>query len=194
MKKLMSLMLALTMLAAVAAGCAGNGNEGTTDTTGTSAQAPASALEVLTNIWAKFTENEKFPVYGGDAENMVTDAPGSYNLQDTESLNVQLLVPADQAKNVTEAAALFHGMMSNNFSSGVFRIAQDASAFADKMHDAVKNARWMCGMPEKAVIAVIGGEYVVMAFGLKDVIDPFQAKLTEAYPDAQIKYAVDITG
>jgi hypothetical protein len=87
-------------------------------------------------------------------------------------------------------------MMSNNFSSGVFRMAKDASAsaFAETMHEAVKNARWMCGMPEKAVVAVVGGEYVVMAFGLKDVIDPFQTKLTEAYPDAQIKYAVDITG
>ena len=191
MKKLMSLILVLTMLAAVAAGCARNSNE---DTTGTAADVPASALEVLTTIWAKHGEDEKFPVYGGDAAHMVTDAPGNYSLQDTESLGVQLLVPADEVKNLTEAAALFHGMMSNNFSCGVFRVAQgvSASAFAQTMHDAVENAQWICGMPEKAVISVIGGEYVLMAFGLKDAIDPFQTRMTEAYPNAEIKYTVDI--
>lgn len=189
----MSLILALMMLVIVTAGCTRNGSA---DTTGTKAEVPASALEVLTTIWAKHTDNEKFPIYGGDPENMVTDAPGSYGLQDTESLSVQLLVPADEAKNLTEAAALFHGMMSNNFSCGVFRVAQgvSASAFAEKMHNAVKNARWICGMPEKALIAVVGGEYVVMTFGLKDVINTFQTRLTEAYPDAEIKYSVDITG
>lgn len=189
----MSLVLVLTMLVTVAAGCTRNGNK---DTTGTTAEVPASALEVLTNTWAKYADDEKFPVYGGDPANMVTDAPGSYSLQDTESLGVQLLVPADKVKNITEAAALFHGMMSNNFSCGVFRVAEGVKAadFAETMHQAVKNAQWLCGMPEKAVVAVVGGEYVLMAFGLKDVIDPFQAKLTQAYPDAEIKYSVDIIG
>lgn len=199
MKKMMTLILALTMLAAMIVGCAGNSNESTTDdtgTTGTNTQVAASALEVLTNIWAGFTDEEKFPVYGGDAANLVNDAPGSYNLQDTESLGVQLLVPADQVQNITEAASLFHGMMSNNFSCGVFRVAQgvSASAFADTMHNAVGSARWLCGTPEKTVIAVIGDEYVLMAFGLENVIDKLQEKVTAAYADAQIKYAEAITG
>lgn len=201
MKKLMTLILTLTMVTAIAAGCAGNGNDSTTDdtgtgTTGTNTQVAASALEVLTTIWAGFTEEERFPVYGGDGENMVNGAPGNYNLQDAQSLGVQLLVPADQVQNITEAASLFHGMMSNNFSCGVFRLAQGVSAvaFADTMYGAVEHAQWLCGTPEKTLIAVIGEEYVLMAFGLQDVIDRLQTKTTAAYTDAQIKYAEAITG
>ena len=36
-------------------------------------------------------------------------------------------------------------------------------------------------MPEKAVIAVIGGEYVLMAFGINDAMNPFMAHFNEAY-------------
>lgn len=196
MKKIISLLLVLMMLAAMAAGCAGNSDETTAGTTEGKIEVPASALEILQNVWALYGENDKFPVYGGDAANMVMDAPGSYSLTDVETLGVQLLVPADQVKNITEAASLFHSMMLNNFTCGVFRVAEgvDAAAFAETMHEAVKNARWMCGMPEKAVIAVIGGEYVLMAFGLNDTINRFETKLATAYPDAEVKYSEAITG
>ncbi len=195
MKKIISLLLVLMMLTVMTVGCAGNNQETVAGTTETKAEVPASALEILQNIWSKYADDEKFSVMGGDAANMVMDGPGNYSLTDVETLGIQLLVPADQVKNITQAAALFHGMMVNNFTCGVFRVAQgvDAAAFAETMHDAVKNARWICGMPEKAMIAVIGGEYVLMAFGLNDTINRFEAKLTAAYPDAQIKYSEAIT-
>lgn len=191
MKKLISLLLALTMLAAMAAGCAGNADETTAGTTESKIEVPASALEILTNIWDQYADDEKFPVAGGDAANMVMDGPGSYSLEDAETLGVQLLVPADQVKNITEAASMMHGMLSNNFTCGVFHVAEgvEATAFAQTMHTAVENAQWMCGMPEKVVIAVIGGEYVLMAFGINDAINPFETKLTTAYPEAEIKYS-----
>ena len=196
MKKIISLLLALTMLAAMAVGCADNNNETTAGTTESKVVVPASALEILNNIWALYGDEEKFPVMGGDYETMNPEGPGNYGLTDVETLGVQLLVPADQVKNITEAASLFHGMMLNNFTCGVFHVAEgvDAAAFADTMHEAVKNAQWMCGMPEKTVIAVIGGEYVLMAFGINDAINPFETKLTTAYPDAVVKYSEAIVG
>ena len=36
------------------------------------------------------------------------------------------------------------------------------------------------------LVAVVGGEYVVMAFGINDAMNPFIAKMAEAYPDAVI--------
>jgi len=47
----------------------------------------------------------------------------------------------------------------------------------------------MCGFPEKMLIAVVGGEYVVVAYGLNDNVNPFETALTEAYPDTVVKYS-----
>ena len=149
---------------------------------------PASALELLETVWALYGDDEKFPVFGGDGLNMVDGAPGVYT--DMEALQSQLLVPAEEQANVTEIASLFHGMMLNNFTCGAFKLAEgvDAAAFADTMHTAVTGNQWMCGFPEKVMIAVVG-DCVVMVFGLNDAVNPFEAKLTEAYPDAVIKYS-----
>ena len=200
MKRAICLLLVAVMAVSLGA-CSMRNNETTptdtnptgtnpTETTGNQTQTQNGALQILEKIWNSYPEQERFPVIGGDADTMVENGPGNYGLQDTATLNVQLLVPENEAKNITEAAAMFHGMMVNNFSCGVFKVANGVStgAFADTMQEAVEQARWMCGTPEKELIAVIGDEYVLMAFGLQSVLDTFRAKLIEAYPDAQIKY------
>lgn len=196
MKKLISLLLALTMLAAMAAGCAGNNDETTTGTTEAKVEVPASALEILENIWALYGDEEKFPVMGGDFTNPVDGAPGIYSLEDAEALSYSLEIPVDQVANIDQAASLVHGMMTNNFTCGVFHLKEgvDVYAFAETMYKAVQGKQWMCGMADKVIVAVIGGEYVLMAYGINDAIDPFQTKLTTAYADAEIKYAEAITG
>ena len=183
MKKMIALILTLVMVLSVAA-C--GSKEPAPVETEPPVNVPGSALEILENIWALYADDEKFPVMGGDMVNMVDGAPGAYGLEDTESLSYQLLVPADQAANIDEAASLFHGMMLNNFTCGAFHVTGDADAFAAAMVNAVKGNQWMCGMPETMLVAVIGGEYVVMAFGINDAMNPFIAKLAEAYPDAVI--------
>lgn len=212
MKKLISLLLVLVMVAAMAAGCGQkDGNTDTTATTAATTEAttaptettesveditvatqpaaePGTALAVLQDVWALFGENEKFFAFGGDGLNMVDGAPGAYT--DMEALTVQLLVPESQQANVTEIASLFHGMMANNFTCGAFKLAEgvDAAAFADTMYNAAKNNQWMCGMPEKVMVAVVD-DIVVLVFGLSDVLDTFEANLVEAYPNAEVKYA-----
>lgn len=181
MKKVIALILTLVMIMSLAA-C--GGKEATPVETEPPVNVPASALEILENVWALYGDDEKFPVMGGDMVNMVDGAPGAYGLEDAESLTYQLLVPADQVANIDEAASLFHGMMLNNFTCGAFHVTGDADAFASAMVNAVKNNQWMCGMPETMLVSVVGGEYVVMAFGINDAMNPFIAKLTEAYPDA----------
>lgn len=186
MKKILSLLLALTMVLSLAA-CGGNNNaEETTPVTEAPTEPPVtlpeSALALLEELWE--AQEEKFPVFGGDAMTMVADAPGAYGLEDTETLEVQLLVPADQAASIDEAASLFHGMMLNNFTCGAFHTS-DAAALADAISEKMQNNQWMCGFPEKGFVATLGGEYVVMAFGLAQVIDPMAANLQAAYPAAE---------
>lgn len=187
MKKLIALLLALAMVTAMFVACGKNDDKGGNDAAG--AQITADAVTVLKSIWEKYPEDQKFPVYGGDGANMVDNAPAAFT--DMESLNSMLIVPEDQQESFTEVASLFHGMMLNNFSCGVFKMAEgvDAAAFADTMYDAVKNNQWMCGFPEQVVIATVdGGAYVLVAFGLGDVIETLQTSVTEAYPQAEVKH------
>ena len=184
MKKLIALCLVLVMVLTMAA-CGKKNEEASGEQGSTHKEVPGSALEILENVWALYGDDEKFPVMGGDANNMVDGAPGTFDHTDAEMLTYQLLVPADQAANVDQAASLFHGMMLNNFTCGVFHVTEKAYDFADAMVDAVKNNQWMCGMPETMVVTVIGGEYVLMAFGIDDAMTPFAAKLAEAYPNAE---------
>jgi len=184
MKKIVSLMLVLTMAVALFAGCAAK----------TKVEVPASALEILENIWAKYGEAEKFYIMGGNAENAVMDAPGAYDMAAAEELTYVLQVPADQLANIDGAATMMHAMNANSFTGGVMHMTKgaDAKAFAAAMKDAVLNAQWMCGFPEKLVVAVVGAEYVLVAYGLNDFMTPFQTHLAAAYADAEVLYVEDI--
>lgn len=191
MKKLLSLVLALVMVAAMAAGCAADKPEETT----APADVPESALEILETVWALYGDDEKFFAIGGDFGNPVDNAPGNYNLAD-ENISFHLYIPSDQLANVDQAASLIHGMNVNTFTSAVFHAKEgtDVNALATAIRDNVQSAQWMCGFPEKLIVAVIGGEYVLMTFGLNDAINPFETKLATAYPDAVYAYNEAITG
>lgn len=190
MKKGISLFLVMLMSAGMLAGCFTTEPE----QTGGGDAAAETALEVLQKVWDGFSGEEKFPVYGGDAENMVDGAPGQFSTSDTDGLMHNLLVPENRVADIDQAASMVHGMMVNNFTCGVFRLKDgvDAASFADAMRTAFKDNRWLCGTPEQLRVAVIGREYVLAAFGLGDVLDVFQSRLTQAYPNAQIKYAESI--
>jgi hypothetical protein len=199
MKKMIALLLALTMLVAFA-GCnttkAPETTEGTkpveTTTAPTTEAAPvaASALEILETVWAQFGEDEKFFVMGGDFDAMVDGAPGK--VTNTDFMSGNLIVPAEQTANITDAAALTHGMNANTFTGAAYAVA-DAQAFATAMQTAIQGNRWMCGFPEKLVIAEVGG-YVVVLFGHGDAVTPFQTKLTAAYPTTNVLVDEAIAG
>lgn len=177
MKKIIAMLLALTLAMGLVA--CGTGSAGAKE------DVPASALEILENVWGKYAEDEKFFVMGGDMNNMVNGAPGKFDVADTDGMTYTLLVPADQVANVDDAASVVHGMLTNNFTCGVFHVA-DAAAFAKAMQENVMGNQWMCGMPERLIVEVIGGEYVLMAFGITDAMTTFAAHLAEAYPNASV--------
>ena len=198
MKKLFALLLALTMVLSLAA-CASTDNsddttpatDGSTPATGDfNTNAPASALEALENIWAAFGDEEKFPVIGGNMESPVDGAPGNYDMAYAENMTYNLLIPADQIANITEAASMIHMMNANTFTCGAFHLAEGVAAadFAATMQSAVQNNQWICGFPETLVIAVVGGEYVLVAFGNNAAMTPFQTHLSEVYPNAEVLY------
>ena len=176
MKKMLAFVLVLVMgLSLVACG-------NTTEPTQPVADAPASSLEVLQNIWALYGEDEMFPVMGGNPEGGAME-PAVWDAAFLTDLCYSLQLTEADMESVADAATMIHMMNANTFTAGVVKMADgtDMAAFADTMADALKNNQWMCGMPEHMVIADMGGNYMLIAFGVNDAMGPFEAHLAEAY-------------
>ena len=193
MKKILALLLAAVMVLSMAA-CGNNANTDETQAT-EATETAASALEILETIWAKYGEDEKFAIIGGNMESAVDGAPGNYDMAYAENLTYNLLVPADQLASVDQAATMIHMMNANTFTCGVVHLTEgtDVAAFANTMRDAVQGNQWMCGFPETLVIATIGN-YVLVAFGVNDAMTPFQTHFAEAYPNANVLFNEAIAG
>jgi hypothetical protein len=195
MKKMIAMLLAaLMVMSMVACGeepatnpenpTENNTPETTVPPTTEAPAVAASALEILETVWAQFGDDEKFFVMGGDFEAMVDGAPGKVTATNVDFLTGNLIVPAEQTANVTDAASLIHAMNANTFTCAAYAV-EDAQAFAGAMQAAIQGNHWMCGFPEKLLIAEVGG-YVVVVFGHGDAVTPFQTKLTAAYPTTNI--------
>ena len=178
MKKFVSVILALTMVLTLTA-CGSKAAEETVP----AQEIPASALEVLENIWADYAEEEKFAVIGGSMTAPVDGAPGNYDLTD-ENIIYNLLIPADQLANVTEAASMIHMMNANTFTGAVYKLAEGVTAadFGAAMQTAIQSNQWMCGFPDRLLISAFGDTYVLVAFGVNDAMEPFAQHFNAAYP------------
>ena len=190
MKKLVALMLAMTLALGLTA-CGGNTNNETVkdDTEG------KTAVDILNDVWAVYEEDEKFAIAGGDYENMVPDAPGTVNVSDGESLDALLGFPAASAGLIDDGASMMHMMNQNTFTAGVYHVtkADDVQAVADAVKENIMNRQWMCGFPDDLVIYSVGANYVAAAFGAEEVVDDFEDSLEEVYKSAKNLYDEDLT-
>lgn len=178
MKKVIALCLCIVMLVSLCA-C------GKTTPKLEGVEAP---VDILSTVWNSFAEEEKFFAMGGDMNNIVDNAPGAFDVADTEALAAQLVCPQDAAAMIDGAASLLHAMNANTFTGAAYHLADagNLDAFVAAMKDGIQNNQWMCGFPEKLIIATLGEDYAVVAFGAGDIIETFKAKLTAAYPVAVI--------
>ena len=190
MKKLICLLLAMTLALSLTA-CGVGKAAGTTkdDTEG------KTAVDILTDAWAVYEEDEKFAIAGGDYENMVMDAPGAVNVSDGETLDALLGFPAASAGLIDDGASLMHMMNQNTFTAGAYHVtkADDVQAVADAVKENIMNRQWMCGFPDDLVISSVGANYVVAVFGAEDVVDNFEEALEEFYASTKILYDEDLT-
>ena len=175
MKKFFALLLAAVMVLSLAA-CGGNGTK-SDEPSGDQAAEITSALNLLETVWNDYGEDEKFDVIGGGPEqgNMVDGAPGAFDLTDRSLAEYNLVLP--ETAQVDEAASLVHMLNANTFTAAAYHATGDAKALAAELRDAVQGNRWMCGFPDKVVVAV-RGEYVAVAFGAEDLVDDFASRLS----------------
>lgn len=183
MKKLITLLLAMTLTLSLTA-CGGGKTAETVkdDTEG------KTAVDILNDTWAVYEEGEKFAIAGGDYENMVMDAPGTVNVSDGESLDALLGFPAASAGLIDDGASLMHMMNQNTFTAGVYHVtkADDVQAVADSVKENIMNRQWMCGFPDTLIVVTLSDTHVVAAFGNAEIIETFKTKLTASYEGAEV--------
>lgn len=189
MKKLVALMLAAALAVSVTA-CGGGTNTETTkdDTEG------KKAVDILTDVYVAYEEDEKFSIAGGDYENMVMDAPGTVNVANGETLDTLLGFPAGSAELLDDAASMMHMMNQNTFTAGVYHVvnADDVQTVADAIKENILNRQWMCGFPDDLVIYSVGTSYVAAVFGAEDLVDNFEEELQETYSSAKLLHEEDL--
>lgn len=183
--KLAALFLCGMMLFTLAAcGQKDNGGNG-----GTDAAAPADSLELLTKVWDSYTDDEKFSAVGGDYDHSVDDAPGAFDISQADNVEYMLTLPQDKVSLIDGAASLMHMMNANTFTCGAFHPAkaEDADTLAQTLRDSIQGKQWMCGFPDKLVVAKVGG-YVVSFYGDQDLVNTFRDKLSAAWEGTEIVF------
>lgn len=183
MKKLVALMLTIALAAGVAA-CGGAGNTETAknDTEGKSAQ------NILQDVWAAHTDEEKFPAFGGDMENMAENDAGIINVEDGAYIDNMLGFPEESVGLIDEGASLMHMMNQNIFTGAAYHVtdAADVEDVAAKLKDNILNRQWMCGFPDTLIVYRVGENFLISAFGNAEIIDTFETHLTETYGSAEL--------
>ena len=184
MKKVLAILLAVLTVCSLAACAARTG--GAEDS---NAAVIPDALTLLNTVWASYTDDEKFPAAGGDYDeaNMTDGAPGKVGLEDAESVEYLLSVPADIVSKFDDAASLLHMLNGNTFTCGAYRLkdAADVDSVAASIKEYVMGKQWMCGFPDKLLVASVGN-YVIECFGAEDLVNTFRDKLTAAYEGANV--------
>ena len=170
MKRFISILLALMMTLAVA-GCSSNPSN-----TPDESQGPAieSAVDFYTKVWNAFGADNQVPAAGGDAENEA-EGPAKFAMtaENKETFEYLLHVTDELYEMLDDdAATLQHLMNTNTFSSAVAKLKDPSKAaeFAEAYKTAIQSQQWMCGFPDKVVVISVG-DYIVMAYGLEDLID-----------------------
>ena len=152
--------------------------------------ANTQSARILANIWGAYDAGDRFAAYGGAIENSVADGPGDLDMMNTEELAARYLIPDNQLANVEEGASLVHLMNNNIFTGAVFKLtgSADTKTFAKALRDNIQGNRWLCGQPDKLIIADMGENHVLMAFASTDAMATFLGHLRTVYADASLLY------
>ena len=80
-------------------------------------------------------------------------------------------------------------MNGNTFTCGAYRVKEgtDVDALAQSIRDAIQGRRWMCGFPDKIIVATVDN-YIVSVFGLEDLVDNFRDTMVSVYPATSVVF------
>ena len=216
MKKLIAITLALLTLTMCFVACDNGSTNDNADTTpadntpaettpATEETTPApelaykSALEMLQIIFEKYnaaqaTDDTKLWVCGGNVNNFETtnpEGPAAFVALDNEDYNQNLGFPASEAGKIVSAASMFNMMNANTFNCFTIQLTEDTDVDAtiNTLKDNILARQWICGSPEKLVIAKAPGNYIIAVWGVVEfggIVDPVAQSFATSIEGATI--------
>ena len=184
---LLSAVMAVTMI-----GC-GNDKEASKEPSKDSSY--ESALDVLNTVADSYAEDEKFPMSGGDSENLSTEGPAAFDVSTTDELDTVLGLPKEEAAHIDDAASLVHMMNANTFTGAAYHLTEDTDMedFSKAVEEHILSRQWICGMPDTLVILKADNEYVITAFGADELIETFKKNAASSLEDSQVLLETSVT-
>lgn len=184
MKKIIAALLALP-LALGLFGCSG----GSGDNSGSDAEVVyQDSLSILTATWDALDESARFAAFGGDFDNAVSDAPGVHALEAVDSLTGTFGVPVSLTTQIDDAATIMHAMNGNTLTAIAVHLCDgtDLDTAIEDIKAELSGRQWICGSPDKFVVAKVPGNFLVVVFGVQDVAGPFIDSLSANVTGAEI--------
>ena len=161
MKKMITFILGAAMAISLV-GCGGNNGSGGNNSDGSGDSSTSfytSAVEVLETVYGVYSEDQKFPVVGGDSEHMTTDAPGAFDVSKAEELTSTLSLPEGEIAHIDDAASMIHMMNANTFTGAAYHLT--------------------------LVVINVDGQYVIAAYGADDLVETFKSNALSALDGAE---------
>ena len=211
MKKIIALTLALLMLTMSFVACNEGENETTTEPVVETTEAPVeetteavvelpykTAAELLQIIFEKYnataTEETMLYVCGGNINNFETcnpEGPAAFVALADEDYDQNLGIPAAEVSKIASAASMFNMMNTNVFNCFTVQLNDgvDADAFINALKDNILARQWICGSPEKLVIAKAPGNCIIAVWGVVEfggIVDPVAQSFATSVEGATI--------
>lgn len=192
MKKLVAILLC----AAIGISVMGCGDKKEPENRADAASKYESALDVLTTVADAYAEDQKFPMAGGDSENMSTEGPAAFDISKTEELTTSLTLPESEIKHIDDAASLVHMMNANIFTGAAYHLTDDADMkdFSKAVEENVLSKQWICGMPDTLVILKADDEYVVTAYGEAEIMETFKENAEASLDGSEVILETSVSG
>ncbi len=141
------------------------------------------ATDLLTQVWASYEKEDTFMIVGGHYEKYTDDAPAKYDLTKAADMERIFCIPQAVIGLVDDAATLQNAQNVNNFSAAAYHVTDTANVqtLIDEITKQTLANKWLNGRPERFVVYTVGENYVVTAYGSKNLVIKFTQELEDAF-------------
>ena len=186
------LLAGVLMLSVCACGSNPTGNKEYTKETETEKEVEiVDATDILTKVWNEYEAvdtdgnmyNDRFDVMGGHFESAVMNMPAKYDLTKTSDLALMYCVPETAIPMIDDAGTIVHLMKASTFTAGAYHVTDvtNVKTVVEGIKTQTLGNQWLGGFPDKHLIAIVDGQYVVSAVGTEEVVDNFEDMLEEVF-------------
>ena len=145
--------------------------------------------ELFNGVWNLYSDDEKFPVAGGDFDHANMEAPDIFDIvANKEAFTATYLVSGEMLADIDgEVVTLQHMMNTNTFCAAMFNISDSSkiSSYAEEYKKIVQGNQWMCGMPDTVVVMAVDNAMII-SYGEDETVRDFMNKCTSYDPNITV--------